>query len=476
MASNDLEYRLTLKDQFKKTMQGAASETKRLDSAMGKLDGRLSTMGKAIGGYFAFSAIKDFGSQIIDSLKNYESFSASLRTLMYGDKETAKALENQLVTLASKTPFSLVDVQQGTKQLLAYGFQAGQITKTLTKLGDISSGVGAPLTDIVYLYGTLKTQGRAYTKDIMQFTARGIPIIKELAKQFGVTEDKVQGLVEAGKVGFPQIERAFTDMTRQGGQFFGMMSEQSKTVGGQLSNLGDNWEQLKVSIGKSQTGIINNTISWANTLLGKFQQIIDGGNKMDEAFSRFGAKQYSWSENLFNALSFGSTSKNEVEKWFTGGKGEMEMLQRSLESLYVKPSERGQIDALKSQTRLLTLMSNYSKAFAKKEMGADEYKRGLALMEYSLTQVKGNLKLQSAKPTITESATSNTLTGNTNKSSIGSSVDVYGNRPQNINITLDRLGDITINGTTITEDAKQVKDIWSKQLLEVLNDANLIAR
>jgi tape measure domain-containing protein len=475
LASNDLEYRLTLKDQFKKTMQGAASETKRLDSAMGKLDGRLSSMGKAVAGYFAFSTLKNFGSEIIDSLKNYESFSASLRTLMYGDKETAKALENQLVTLASKTPFSLVDVQQGTKQLLAYGFQAGQITKTLTTLGDVSSGVGAPLTDIVYLYGTLKTQGRAFTKDIMQFTSRGIPIIKELAKQFGVTEDKVQGLVEAGKVGFPQIERAFSDMTKSGGQFFGMMSEQSKTVGGQLSNLGDAWEQLKVNIGKSQTGIINSTISWANNMVSNFNRAISALNDIEQAFTKSGAEQFSFKERaddfaytFLQNISFGKLGQQSAMDYY---RNYQTTLTDQLNSAKTKSELLGAKAGLYLQRNELR-----KQRFTDKTLNESGFERMMAITDAALSRVEGSLKLLSVKPQLTESALKSESATKSGGSTVGSSVDVYGNRPQNINITLDRLGDITINGTTITEDAKQVKDIWSKQLLEVLNDANLIAR
>lgn len=452
-------------------MQGAASETKRLDSAMSKLDGRLSTMGKAVAGYFAFSSIKDFGSAVIDSLKNYESFSASLRTLMYGDKETAKALENQLVSLAAKTPFSLVDVQQGTKQLLAYGFQAGQITKTLTTLGDISSGVGAPLTDIVYLYGTLRTQGRAYTKDIMQFTGRGIPIIRELAKQFGVTEDKVQGLVEAGKVGFPQIERAFSDMTRQGGQFFGMMSEQSKTVGGQLSNLGDAWEQLKVNIGKSQTGIINSTISWANNLVSNFNRAISALNDIEQAFSKSGAEQFSFMERaddfaytFLKNISFGKLGRQSAMDYYRE-------YQNSLSDQISRSKTKGELLGAKAGL-LLQRNELRQQRFTDKTLNEPEFERMMAITDAALSKVEGSLKLLSVKPQESIKSDANKTGGST----VGSSVDVYGNRPQNINITLDRLGDITINGTTMKEDAKEVKEIWSKQLLEVLNDANLMAR
>ena len=71
----------------------------------------------------------------------------------------------------------------------------------------------------------------------MQFTSRGIPIIDELAKQFGTTKEKVSELVETGKVGFPQVEKAFQSLTGPAGIFYNLMQEQSKMLTGQLSNL-----------------------------------------------------------------------------------------------------------------------------------------------------------------------------------------------------------------------------------------------
>ena len=70
-------------------------------------------------------------------------------------------------------------------------------------------------------------------------------------------------MVSAGKIGFKDVEGAFKDMTKEGGQFFNLMDDQSKTVGGRLSNLSDSWEQLKVNIGKSQSGILSGTVTFS---------------------------------------------------------------------------------------------------------------------------------------------------------------------------------------------------------------------
>ena len=228
----------------------------------------------AAGAFFSIQAGSNFLQSIVKTRGEFQQLEVAFRTML-GSKEKADQLMAQAVKLAATTPFSLDQVATGAKQLLAYGFSAESITKNLTMLGNVASGVSAPLGDIVYLYGTLQTQGRAYTKDIMQFTGRGIPIIEQLAKQFGVTKDQVSGLVEAGKVGFPEIERAFQSMTEQGGMFFDLMEEQSKTLTGQISNLQDSWASMLNEIGRSQEGLLSSGISGLAALIENYESVLN---------------------------------------------------------------------------------------------------------------------------------------------------------------------------------------------------------
>ena len=260
MAAEEVKFVFSMDDQFSK--QAAQAE-----GAASKLQNALGAVGKVAAAAFSINAIKNFGASVIDSLKNYEYFHASLGTLLQGNVLATQALEKELVNLAKTTPFELTEVQNATKQLLAYGFKAGDVVQTMRTLGDVSSGVGAPLGDIAYLYGTLKTSGRVMLMDLRQFAGRGIPIYESLAKVLHVNKNEINGMVSAGKIGFRDIEKAFKQMTSAGGNFYGLMDQQSKTVGGQLSNLGDSWEQLKVSIGKSQHGILADTLNWASNMI-----------------------------------------------------------------------------------------------------------------------------------------------------------------------------------------------------------------
>ncbi len=101
---------------FSKTMQGAANQVKGLDSKMSGLKNSMSGLGAMVAGAFSVGAVVSFGKAVIDSLKNYEYFHASLKTLLKGNENAAKALETQLVNLAKTTPFQLTEVQDATKQ------------------------------------------------------------------------------------------------------------------------------------------------------------------------------------------------------------------------------------------------------------------------------------------------------------------------------------------------------------------------
>lgn len=169
----------------------------------------------------------------------FEQTSVAITT-MVGDATNAKTLLSDLSAFASTTPFEFPELASAGKKLLAFGTSAGGIVPELRMLGDIAAGVGAPIGELAELYGKARVQGRLMAEDVNQFTGRGIPLIQELARQFGVSTSEVRGLVETGRVGFPNLERAFRSLTEQGGKFAGMTEAQSKTLSGLWSTLKDN--------------------------------------------------------------------------------------------------------------------------------------------------------------------------------------------------------------------------------------------
>ncbi|ADG70070.1 phage tape measure protein (plasmid) [Planctopirus limnophila DSM 3776] len=168
---------------------------------------------------------------------------------LFQSTDKAKAMLGQLNQFAAETPFESPELVSAARMLASFGTQAGDIVPNLRRIGDVAAGTGQPIAELAELYGKAKVQGRLMGEDINQLTGRGIPIIGQLAKQFGVAESEVKKLVEQGKVGFPQLEQAFIDMTSNGGMFAGMMQAQSQTLTGMTSTLMDNAKGLLRSFG-----------------------------------------------------------------------------------------------------------------------------------------------------------------------------------------------------------------------------------
>lgn len=227
---------------------------------------------KVLGVIGGVTALKNFATELVNVRGQFQQLEIAFSTMLKS-KEKADKLMSELVDIAAKTPFDLQGVASSAKQMIAYGSSAENVGDELVMLGNVAAGVGSQLSEIAYLYGTLRTQGRAYAVDIRQFAGRGIPIYEELAKVLGVTKDEVSGLVKEGKVGFKEVEQAFKNMTSESGIYYNLMEEQSKSLTGQLSNLGDAWNSMLNEIGKNTQGIASSGISALKGLIENYETV-----------------------------------------------------------------------------------------------------------------------------------------------------------------------------------------------------------
>ena len=236
------------------------------------MDGFMAKAAQTAAGLFAVDKIKDFVSQLALVRGEYQQLEVAFETML-GSKSKADALMGQLIDTAATTPFEMSEVAEASKMLLAYGMEGDKVNETLIRLGDIAAGLSMPLKDLAFLYGTTMVQGRLYTQDLNQFLGRGIPLADELAKQFGKNKSEVKKLVEEGKIGFPEVQKAIEALTGEGSKFGGLMDKQSKTIKGQLSNIEDAWEQMMNEIGKSQEGNISGALDITGKLIENWKTI-----------------------------------------------------------------------------------------------------------------------------------------------------------------------------------------------------------
>ena len=251
---------------------GVRNTSKQIEQSGLGIEDLFNRMTKAAAALGAGFTAKELITNIARVRGEFQQLEVAFKTML-GSEDKANALMQQLVKTAATTPFDLQGVANGAKQLLAYGENVENINDDLIRLGNIAAGLSQPLGDIVYLYGTTMTQGRLYTQDLNQFTGRGIPMIRELAKQFGVAENEVKSLVEAGKVGFPEVQKVIMSLTNEGGMFYNLMQEQSKTITGQISNIEDAISTMFNEIGKANEGIINDALSGVSYLVESYEKV-----------------------------------------------------------------------------------------------------------------------------------------------------------------------------------------------------------
>jgi tape measure domain-containing protein len=243
----------------------AISEGKRAESSFNGFGAALA----AIGGT-AFVGM--LGKQILTVTGEFQQLDVAFTTML-GSKEKADNLMAQIVETAARTPFTLTEVAQGAKQLLAYQVAAEDVNETVTRLGNIAAGVSVPLSRLILVYGQVKAKGRLMGDDLRQFTEAGLPIISELAKSMGVADSEISKMVENGKIGFPEVQKVIQNLTNEGGMFFNLMEKQSLTITGQISNLKDAFDRMLNSIGQSNEGIISDGISGLNVLVENYETV-----------------------------------------------------------------------------------------------------------------------------------------------------------------------------------------------------------
>ena len=234
-------------------------------------------MAQRAGQYITYYLVGQGMNNLVSSIVSVRGQSQQLEIAfgtMLGSEEKATALMQQMVNTAAKTPFDLMGVAEGAKQLLAYGVSAEKVNDTLVRLGNIASGLSIPLNDIVYLYGTTMVQGRLYAQDVRQFTGRGIPLVKELAEKYHTTAEGINEMVSAGKIGFPDVEEVLNKMTNAGGQFYQLMEKQSSSLTGQIANLQDAWDSALNSLGEKSEGALSAGIQSATYLVEHMDDVV----------------------------------------------------------------------------------------------------------------------------------------------------------------------------------------------------------
>ncbi len=284
--ANTLEYLLKLTTgAFNGPLNNSRNELGQFKKSLNSVDGsKVNALGgsfaglttKILGAFTAWKAGTALFSSVGKSLNlaaDMESTQVAFKTLVGNATKAANVL-GQIKKLGAETPFEFPELANAGRMLIAFGESSETVTETLRRIGDVASGIQAPIGDIAEIYGKARTQGTLFAEDINQLTGRGIPIIGQFAKILNVSEGAVKDLASQGKITFPLLDQAFRNMTATGGQFFNMMTEQSGTNNGLMSTLKDTINDLYLTFGQPINEALKPILKDAIGLAGRLQPMV----------------------------------------------------------------------------------------------------------------------------------------------------------------------------------------------------------
>jgi len=256
-----------------KSISKSTSSSKKFGGELAHLARNVMTL------YYSFKSLSKVLTTGIDFNRTKEDAKLAF-TVMFRSADVATQKIKELQEYAIASPLSFKETISASKQLSAYGFGADTLVQNMEMLGTVAKATGHSLDDIAYVYGTLKTQGQAYARDLMQFSMRGIPIFEELAEVMRVDQKEIKKLTADGKVGFKEVEKAFKNMTKEGGKFGGLLDEYMQGFSGITSQLEDTFQQ---SMGQMTEPMFEALKAQIEGLI----RVMDSGG-MDKTFKEIG--------------------------------------------------------------------------------------------------------------------------------------------------------------------------------------------
>ena len=231
---------------------------------------------------FTIGATVRFFNDIVKIRAEYELLDRSLGILI-GNMRRGSEIFNELNRMALKSPFTLIELATGTKQLLAYNFAENEVVDTTRRLADISAALGVPMERLVYNLGQIKAQTVLNARDARDFANAGLAIVPMLAemytkqKRFGdeiVTTSKVFDMMKKRMVSYSDVMQVINSITDEGGKFFNFQAKQADTLKVQIANLSLAYNNMLNEMGEQNQGAMTDFVHFLKSLMLNWREVV----------------------------------------------------------------------------------------------------------------------------------------------------------------------------------------------------------
>ena len=232
-------------------VNAAISGSKGLSGALGSLGGSLGSLkGLTVAAAAGFAAmkLKDYGQYALQTSAAFEQLAISFR-VMTGSAQTGQELTDAIIELGAKTPMTAQQLSKAAQLLLSFGESAENIIPDLKLLGDITGGEVNRFNQLSLAFAQVGANGKLMGQDLLQMVNAGFNPLQIMSQTTGKSMGQLRKEMEEGRITFQMVRQAMADAASEGGRYFGLMEQQSQSLNGLLSTMGDTWEQVAKNIG-----------------------------------------------------------------------------------------------------------------------------------------------------------------------------------------------------------------------------------
>lgn len=261
----ELDAARTATDKAKKSTQDLGKEIKGTESVGTKAF-------RGIGAAIAAIGIATLGRQIINVTAEFQKFGAVLTNTL-GSRSQAQKAFTDIRKFAAETPFSVQEITASFVKLANQGFKP--TLAELKKLGDLAAAQGKGFDQL--------------TEAIIDAQTGEFERLKEFGIRASKAGDQVSFTFKGVKTQTDFTSESIRKYVLSLGDLSGVaggMAAISATLGGKISNFGDNIDSLFASIGNSSSGLIGGFLDLVNNGLGALNNALNDniGNLQEEQF------------------------------------------------------------------------------------------------------------------------------------------------------------------------------------------------
>lgn len=236
-------------------------------------------LGSALSSLFAVDAARRFLENVIEIGGQLEMQRISIGAIL-DDVSHANELFGQIKDLAIKSPFGVVELDQYSKQLSAYGFQYNELYDMTKRLADISAGAGQDIGRLTLALGHVRSATYLTGITLRQFSMNNIPMLRMLADYYSELEHRAVSTAEVTKrisnkqVSYEDVVEQIYRMTDAGGKFYNMQEKVSTSLKAKFKNLKDSFDIMYGEIAESNIGdVLKGTAALLTTFARQWKSV-----------------------------------------------------------------------------------------------------------------------------------------------------------------------------------------------------------